>query len=337
MSFKLTEREIAIAQGLDPDAKPEPTEDAKPVAAKSSAKTKETDESEESEETSDDAESEKQVAGKSKDAAQVQKSEKGKEARPAATSWINADVKAQAKELGLDEAEIGEFESLAEFNRAAKHLAKHKAEKKATPDDEDIELNEKDFADYDENTLKLVKLAKKLKDEVKRLSGETKASAEARQVEKHQQLIEQFHTTLDGMSEELYGRSQDEDGDEAELSEELDGNRRKVFEKFVKLYNAEVDAAEKEKRRPKLGLKKLLKEAETLALSKEIKELEKQKRNDELKDQAKKRRPVSSSVPRQHEAPAKGAKEKKIDPSEIANSPDLVKMFDKFQEENGKK
>ncbi len=317
----LSEREVIIASGGDPDAVPE----AKEVETK-----------------------EEEKAGDDKEVA------KGKDAQPASTTWIDDSIKAKAKDFDLDDEDLADFGTVEEFNRAVKILDKQKtkapakaAEKKADPvvEDEDEDIDPGKYDGFDDEVIKLAKVAKKSRDQVKAQTAKLAELTEGVQalISRQQQadqdrVLVDFHDVLETQDEGLFGRAMNKKGEVVELDAAKEENRRKVFEQFVKLHNEAITEAAKAGKEPKLPpMRKLIEKATEQALTKELLAKERKRLQDELAAQSKKRRPVAGSVPRNVSVPAKReATDTASMVSEIANDPVIAKFWEKAQEENGK-
>lgn len=332
----LTERELIIAGGGDPDAAPVAEEKEAAEPEKSEVETK----AEEKKAVDD-----KEVA-------------KGTDAQPA-SSWIDDTVKAKAKDYDLDEEDLKDFGTAEEFARATKILDKQKAkavkpaEKKvelakaeADPEEQDEDIDPAKYAEYDEDVVKLAKVAKKSREQVKAQAAEQAELKKAvqelmtrQQRADQQRVLVDFHDILESQDEDLFGRAVNKAGEPVELDAAKEDNRRKVYEQFVKLHNEEIAEAQKAGREPKLPpMRKLIEKATEMALAKELVARERKRVQDEIAAQSKKRRPVSGSTTRNNPVPAKKpqANDTASLVSEIANDPQIAKFWEKAQEENGK-
>jgi hypothetical protein len=312
---ELTPREIAIARGEDPDA------------VKEEAKEAEGD----TEEVVD------QEPGKDAGA-----DGGGKEA-----SWVNDEVRETAKGYGLSDEDVQAFKDPETFRAACllidKQLVKSiqdkpvesKEEKQDAKDLPLLDLKRYEEAEYDENTIALVKYANALREELDSIRGETKQLQAERADRERRHEIAAFHDAVDQLDAERYGRTIDERGRPVPLGKAHDETRRKLYEQAQTLAAGIVTRAQvlgKPVEMPPLSV--LVRRAEQLAFGEEIRQEEKKKLLAKAAEQSKRRRPVGGArgtvTPR--------TRKENVDPiKEIVNSPELVAFWDRVQEENGSK
>lgn len=212
-----------------------------------------------------------------------------------------------------------------------------KAEPEVVAEEDDLDIDPEEYArdGYDEKTVKLAKFAQKQKDNVKQLKGEVKAIADKQAAAEQSRFIESFHDTLDTMDADLFGRSLDKDGNEVAISEDLDANRRLVFDRYVKLNNEIAAEAKKAGKEPKFpSMRSLLKTATEEALSKKLVAREAARVKSELAEQSKKRRPVAGAGARRPEI-VEDKKSSKNLATEIANDPSIKKFLAQCDDANG--
>ena len=334
----LTEREIAIARGEDPDEVESPQ-------AEESTSTEETEQGGQADEGS-------QATGK--DAA----------ARPA--SWIDDDILALGAQYGLNAEALAQFPDAKSFTQAAalhdQNLAKQAAAPaaeqeppKPTQQEEPKKIDtakagvDKDGkpqridrrafqeAGYGESELALIDQHNALVDYIEKRDAEiAPALAGIAAWQKQQTAAEQlrqaneFHDVLDSMDETLYGRSV-KDGKPVQLTPEQQENRRKVWEteqgipQNSPLRQGSRAAVLKRMHMSNFG---------EYEINKKVAEQEKR-----ISDQSKRRRPAASRPMRPIGGGA-GKPEAKSDEDyimDVVNNPDVVKLYDRFQEENGAK
>ena len=354
--MELTEREKQILSGNDPDNKVEPVK-------------AEVDQEENPESAvRDDETSGGEAEDKGKDAPVADKDTKDEESEGTEDSWLDEETKALADSYDFSEDELKEFGSKAEFARATRLLdkrlaaslaskeeqeaeddedeAKEKANKKTdkkkskssdAEDSDDDELNLEDFADYDENTKKVVKVTKKLKDELKSLKEEHRKTKESYTQAEAQRTADAFHDSADALEETIFGRSLDKDGEPLQLTAKQNQARQKLWETVQVIASGIVSVAQKQGKQPKLpDIKVLVKRAEALEFADELKAAELKKSGNKAK-QASSARRNPNAVKREvsNKSPSGGGGFKDI-AKEISSSPDVVKIWNRMMEEQGK-
>lgn len=323
--LKLTDREIAIARGLDPDS-PAPGE----------------------------GEEDHQGLG-------------GKEAASPSDNWRTEEIRELAASLGWDDEKLNEFETYDQFIEAAvKHdnelkdlsekvareserqapppppkRPEKQAETQATTDLDQIELDPEKYraAGYDEETVNIVRYTKALHDELKRLRPAVDEMVRAYEEAKHQSYLNHFHDLLDTMDEERYGRSVDSNGRPVKLPPEKNENRRKIYDTAHTLLNGIIAKGAKPEELPPLST--LVKRAELVVFGNEILQKERENFKQRVERQARYRRPLPSRPVVNHE----GRRPERLRGQgmaglaeivkDIANHPDVVKLWERLQEENG--
>ena len=323
MALELTEREMAIARGENPDevapkAKDEKASDEKPEA-----------------EESEQDEDEEVVA---------EESGKGKEAKGAKDG-------AAARSDEDDEEEDEDEEEEEPVKPAPKSEAKSKAKAKQKPkaeeadaEEEELDLDPEKYAQegYDDDTVKLVKYTKKLKDELSELRESVKQVQQLEAKRQHQRQLDDFHEACDSLPEEIVGRSVDKSGEYVKLAEKASEARKQIWEKATELYNSEVKkalrVAKKNNTDPEFpDLREITKNAAEVVFAKQLREIDRKKIRQEIEDQSKKRRPAAGGSARREFVPI-GEKRTDVDPVKaMANDPRIVKFWEKAQEENGSK
>lgn len=306
-AMELTEREVAIATGDNPDSvgvEEEATEEA----------------IEDATEEADDTE----VVEEEDGAAEV---EEGTEA-PDTDSWVNDDIKALAETYGIGEDGLGTFGSASEFRKFASLMDKYSSGK---PKEEaaqvevpiaDDDLDPKKFADegYDDNTVKIVDTLVKSKATVSQLVERISKLEGMLEESSRQQETALLHRAID----DIGGRF----GSGGNLSDEQRAAREKLLE------SAEIVKQSLEKRGDKVvNASVLLRRAELLAFGDEIiaEETAKAKEAfaDKVKKQSAKRRPVGRNT----KPPARQSLGEADNPVKaIANSPELVEFWKNIED-----
>lgn len=307
--IELTEREIAIIEGRDPDVV--------------EAGAKEAVKDDKSAELAADSSEGGSVAGK--DAGPDTNG--GKDA--ASPSWFSEDDKSLGESYGLTEDDLRGFASRDEFRKAARLLdkqfakaakqppeaaAEKSAEKpgekagekpadtKAKPTegktaDEELNLDPEEYekAGYDNETVKLVKARKADFERIKALEARLARQEQIFQEQEAARSMAHFHQMVDGLDADRYGRAVDEQGRFSKLEQAHDENRRKLFEASDTIIAGIVARARERGEEPVFPTHKaLLQRAELLAFGDDIRQQERAKQQKEIAEQSKRRRPAGT-------------------------------------------
>lgn len=324
--LELTEREIAIAQGLDPDAVEdsdgEVTEDVTPDPAPQAR----------------------------------QDAETGGDKEVATGAWIDDDARELAKSYGLSDDELSAFASPEEFERAAALIdkkfadaakqsdespagAKADSEKPAAkPAFEKIDPQAYIDAGYGEEEVKLAKMLRATQDKLEQIeterTGERQAAQEAQQQHIYHANLSAFHDLMDQESD-LFGKSVDENGDPVKLGDEEVARREKVWNASVQIVMGAAKLAEQRGQQPEaITWPVLVKRAKALALGDELQSRERDRISNRVRTQASRRRPAPGGLKAAKAAKHSGG-EQADDMDAIANDPRVVSVWNKYQEENG--
>lgn len=342
MKLQLTEREKAIARGEDPDAvAPNTTDSKEGLSIKTLAK------------ESDDPGKDADEGDGGTDATNVQ-------ASSTPSDWIDDDVKALAKSYNFTDDQLASFNSADEFESAAaayeqslveavkappakpdKPASPTKPEKTpATPEanSEEDELDPELFRKegYDERTVKVVERLKQESQRRQQLEREFEEVRSFAQRQQADQLNNMFHSALDGMDKDRYGRRFDDSGKFVGLDKDSDDRRRKVFEALQVIASGVVAQAQAAGKNPVLPPFQLaLKRAENMVFGEELRQSERKKIQNDLVAQARRRRPVASSRAQANVTPRKDSRSESDVVRDIASIPEIDRVWKKFQEENG--
>lgn len=265
--------------------------------------------------------------------------EEGVKDDAAATASTGDGEKEEESDDDADKEAAEEAKAESKSEAPAKEEKKQQEEAKGS---EEIDLDPKKFQDagYDEETIKIVNFARKLKDELGELKESVKQVRENESQREHQRLLDEFHEVCDTFEQDLFGRSLDESGDLKDLAKSETENRKKVYEQFVTLYNDAAKKAVKEAKKnnsePEFpNHRQFIKKAKEQVFAEELRKREKKALQDQVAEQSKKRRPVGSGIPHKAGTPAQG-KDRDIDPiKRIANDPRILKFWKESQEANG--
>lgn len=347
-SMELTEREVAIAEGRDPDAV-EPEAEAPEAPEPEPPEADETPSEEAPPETPPE---EPEV--------------------PEPPEWMTDEYRALASTYGMEDSDIAQFESPTDFSRACRLIDKHlsRGRKQAEPEpakepepaapakklapstptpEDDLTIDLDKYQDYDPDTLRIIKAAKKLQDDNKALrdefSGvsttfqealaqmraERQAEAAQRAQEANERDLVAFHEIMDAMPADLFG------GD-GKLTPDLDARRKQVWEAYHTVREFAINTAERDGRPAKLPpMSALVRRAANLAFGDEMIEAERKKLHRGIQEQARRRRPVPGKG-KAKGAPGKSAEGPRTTTElakQIVNDPEIAALFDGFEEANG--
>ena len=309
--MELTEREVAIASGGDPESvgvEEEATEEA--VA-----------------DTTDEAD-DTEVVEEEDGASEVE--DEGTEATDT-DSWVNDHIKALAETYGISEDGLETFGSESEFRKFASLMDKYgdkpKGETKAEPEAKteavvDDELDPQKFAEegYDDNTVKIVDTLVKSKATVSQLVDRISKLESMLEESSRQQETTLLHRAID----EIGGRF----GSGGTLTDEQKAARDKLLEA------ADVVKQSLEKRGDKVvNASVLLRRAELLAFGDEIIAEEAAKAKEAMAEKVKKQSAKRRPVGRNTKPPARQALGEVDNPAKaIANSPELVEFWKNLED-----
>lgn len=347
--LELTPRELAIAQGKDPSAVEVETETVSEDAGKESH--------EESEKESPETDSGgKEAIGKEADGSVEQPASDAKKGGdkevPSSTesveskTWIDDEAKSLAQSYNLSDEELQGFGSAAEFKKFAtfldRQLVKPVKEEPAKTSEKpgekkklDLDLEKYKAAGYDEDTLAIVEFAKAQKEELESLKPVVEQMRQTFAAAEQQRQINAFHDAVDTLGDKRFGLSVDESGRMGKLSKAEDDARRKLYEASETLVAGIVTRAKAAGKQPEIPPPAvLLRRAKNLAFGEDLKDEAKREATQKIAEQGKRRRPVGNSRAVVVPAP-KGATTNEFAKS-IADHPDVVNLWNKYQAENGK-
>lgn len=342
-SLELTEREMAIARGEDPDAivanPPAETPGEAPANDEPSAVSDEVESSEQAgdPEAVQDADANRGDGG-------------GKEA-----AWITENVRALAASYQLSDEELSQFNSPEEFSRAtalfdkrllaagqgkgdtlspvagspagappAGAAAPDKPESSAA-DEDDLDLKKFEDQGYGPDVLALVKAVRTQREEIARVRKQHEEFRREAVERVRQERLSAFHSAVDGcLDETLFGRTVRR-GQRVAISQEEDGNRRQVWDAARTMERILVESGQ-----PVPPEAILVQRAAQVVLGDKMREAEQKKRQAALVAQSKRRRPAAAASMKP--APVQDAKKEEED---VVNNPKLVAAWKKLQEENG--
>lgn len=288
--IKLTEREVAIAQGLDPDTVETSTESV---------------------ETPGDGDASSDVSPEAPD-------------EPAGTDWVDDDAKDLAASYGLSDDDLKAFSSVDDLRKhtflidkqiydeasAAKKDSETevKEEKQAKDEsaaaaDDDL-IDPKKYADegYDEETVKLATALRRQQEKnqeamklLEELNGWRKGFEEDLAQQEMIQVTNEFHRALDSMGDDRFGRAYDDSGRVTDLNKDAHSHREKVWEAMKVLENGIYARAKEKGVAPSIPPRDVLvRRAYQLAFPEAVQAAKRQQTIDTAKAQSAKRRPVGN-------------------------------------------
>lgn len=322
-SPELTEREMAIARGEDPDAEPDET---------------------------DEVDDEPQAKREPDDAPEDSADDK---------PWYRETDLQLAKTYGLSEDDLKEFADEKEFAKATRLLhrvAGEQVSEPRTPKDNIEEAKKTDGIpeglpreafdehgkirpsyfkenDFDDETMVLVESLRAEQDrreqsikEMEQLKNQTQWLMNEMVQERQRQQEQMFHTALDALNPGFYGQSLDESGRPVTLSESQQERRQRILEEVHAIGESIARQAEKQGVAPEYPTwEVMVRRAQNNIYAEEVAAEEKKQRRDKIAEQSRKRRPVGYSTGR---TKAANAAVDPTDPSAIAAMPEIAKFFD---------
>jgi hypothetical protein len=323
----LTEREIAIARGEDPNA----------IETKA--------------EQSADA-GDKEVADTGTEAHSNTEPESVEQDAP--VSWITPEVEAHAASYGLQKDRLAKFGTEEAYRLAASLLDENliaagkqgsepagEAQKELTPAQvkklEKLDVEKYKTEGYDESTQAVVAKYNELVDELAPLREQVETQKQyfarleqEQQAAIHAQHINEFHTASDTLDADLFGKVF-QDGKLAAISKDQETNRRKLYETAETIVAGLYARAQAQGKTPEIPpMPVLLSRARDYAFAEQVRVRAEKQRAADLAEQGKRRRPAAGKPLRA--APAKADS----DPVKaIANDPRVAQVWKKMQEVNG--
>lgn len=340
----LTEREIAIARGDNPDA-------VVPSGKEPDAKDGDIgkDGTDEGDDVADDG------AGGT-DAGESSPSEGLVAEGGTDASWVTPEHLEMAASYGLNEDDLADFKTEADFRRVGRlydrgllgsaasrpRQGQPQPGKQATetPDGQpastlqlpsEAELRE---AGYDEEYIKIVESHRSLQNELLSVKTYMAEQRRASAVREHTQRLERFHDAVDELDVERFGRTVNDNGEVVPLDEQHNTARERLYNAADSMLREIVGRARQanvQPRVPPLGV--LLRRAEQVVFAKEIREREKTEYQRRVAEQSKRRRPAPGSARRLD--PKLATHDKVDEVSAIANHPAIVDWWNKTQDEIG--
>lgn len=330
----LTDREIAIASGQDPDEVEKPEEKAEEVV-----------EAVDEKETAPGTDAENGEGTEALETSPEKADEAPAVAGKIEAAWITAEVEREAESYSLSKDDLLDLGDEDSYKRIKKVLDKqyHEAGQKALQappqkpaekaeeakpvakagKDGKYDIEKLKAEGYDENILSLFAHVNEQADTIK-------AQNEANERFAYQAHVNEFHAATDGIDNDLFGKSF-QDGKPTKLAKSHDDNRRKLYEAAETIVAGIFTKAQAAGIEPKVPpMPVLLLRARDLAFGDVIRERAAKQRVQKIAAQSTQRRPAG----RPTRTKPTTAVEK--DPVKlIANNPDIVRFFQEAQEANG--
>lgn len=351
---ELTERELALAQGTNPDA----------VATETTVPSAEV--------SAEPVSTEAVPSGVGTDAASSTE----------AKSWITDEHRQLATSYGFNDDDLKDLTSADEFRRATRLIDRQltssgqaflaanqpNTQQTATPQTTQattqavanaqaaaklakIDVGALKAKGYDDDTIALISNQNNVIDEVESLREERKQERE-----KFEQLntsfsqwqqqqaqyaraaqVNAFHDAVDSLGDGRFGKTVSQEGRPVQLSPQEDALRRKLYETAETLAVGIVARAKAVNAQPQLPpLPVLLRRAQQLAFGDDIRAEAQRDMANKLSEQSKKRRPVASTRATQYVAPSKdGPKTVNDLVKEVSNAPAVVEAWNQMQQASG--
>lgn len=317
--IKLTDREVAIAKGEDPDDVVVEVVSDEPVETPQ-------------DDPVDDPVSELEAAADPED-------------------WVDNDAKYLAASYGLGEDDLKAFSSMDDLRKhtylidkqiydeaaagqkageEAKSTEKQKPAETAETTGEDL-IDPQKYADdgYDDETVKLAKALRRQQEVnqenqklLQEINGWRQGFEEQMAQQEMVQVTNEFHRAIDMLGDDRLGRAYDESGSVAELSKEVHSQREKVWEAMKVLENG-IYARAKEKGTaaaiPPRDI--LVQRAYQLAFPEAVKTKARQRTIETAKAQSAKRRPVGN------QGATRTRSVEPLDDNSLAKHPDIEQWW----------
>lgn len=380
--IELTERELAIARGDNPDEVSAKVDDAA-VGANDALSSSEATAANKG---SDGADGSTEAAGSVTDGATS--GQPGKEATPTGeggggteasgsssfsnkpASWLKSEHRELAASYGIPDAELNQFASEAEFQRAARIITRQFAtagqpkqpetpvappatptgEKPATQTAaqrklERLNLEKLKAEGYDQSALDLfakqndvIEYAEQQEQYLQQMRQEfTQFQQQAAQVE-HSRRIDSFHDVVDSLNDNLFGKSAGPDGQAVQLPEREDKNRERLWKACNVIVSGIQKTAQERGEQPQIPPPRVLvQQAIDYAFAEDIRADARRKVQQDIAEQSKRRRPVAASrAPNGTHAKTKEEPKTQNEMAkEVAERPDIVSWWNKTQQANG--
>ncbi len=340
-TLELTDRELALCQGEDPDAKPVEVPEAVTAEVQDGAV------AEGQEVTPVEQPVKEDVTGGSKEAA--------------GSSWLKPEHTELAKGYGLSEDDVKSFSSPEEFSRATRLLDKQllaikpaqPAAVQATPAEvvaeakestktgmKKLDLEKLKSEGYDNHSLELFANHNDLVDHIEKQEQRFSALERAAVQAESQRVSDTFHDIVDSLGDKRFGKSVGADGKPVQTTEAEEASRRKLWETVEELtYGHIARQRATGKQEPLPPLPAMIRRANAVAFAEEIRADDKRKQEQSIREQSNKRRPVASGRGvdgRFSKQPSESSGDPVTEGSKaIASNPAVVAMWNKFQEANG--
>jgi hypothetical protein len=338
----LTEREIAILRGDDPDT------------AKDGGETV-TDDHQISEHVPSGT-AETGISSQETDGAGQDASEAGGDKDVPAGEWATDEHKELAASIGADLAGLPNAEALvlatqlhdkrlidlasasAAVDKPTEPAPKPISSEAKPPAGAVEKIDPQKYIDegYNDETVAMARAARDAQDRTEALEREFRefqqSLLQTQAKTQEAQLAEMFHTAVDQLDATRYGRAFDDSGNPQKLDPSVDANREKLWKTADLIVEGIKKEAALTGKQPVIpALHVVLKRAEQFAFSKEILEAERKAMQDKIASQSKRRRPAAGRSRTVTPPPEKPADQVQT----IMSHPSMVKLFKKMDEDTG--
>ena len=260
---------------------------------------------------------------------------------PSLPAWVSDDLIDVATSYGLDPSELSSYKSAQDFQKACRIADRQYARQQApaqsppppppvqrqvpppvAPDDLTIDLDHYREANYDDDTLRVVKVAKALQEQVQAMQYE-------RTEEVRHNHLNAFHSVLDGMDKKLFGGN-------AALTQELDQRRAAVWNAYVGLVSTNEQLAQARTRPQQERIMSALARRAALAtFGDELIAQNGKARSAALTEQARRRRPAATRGRERSELPPTQSTPQSLHQEAMRVANKMAPLYDKLIEDSG--
>lgn len=198
-------------------------------------------------------------------------------------------------------------------------------ESKDEPKDDDDILKRFEAAEYDEDTLALVQYTKSLREKQDALERDLREVMERSRQEQERAQAIAFHEAVDALGDERLGSSVDSDGSPVELSPEADKLRREIHEAATTILAGMAAKAGKDFKPPSMRV--LVRRARSLAMADDLMEAGRREVREKVAAQSRKRRAVGAPRKVAPPKPTDGPVSDDDQVAQLLNDPELAKFF----------
>ncbi len=289
---------------------------------------------------------------------------------PAAPDWITDDFRDLASSYGLSEDDLAGFDSARDFQQACRmadrqFAASMKAEEQVTKpaqvepspprprpkkltlepqppapepvDDDDLTLDLAQYEGYDDETKRVVKVAKHLLDQNKVLKTQTQAFHETLQRIEKKQSDQEYHAELARFDDAVDKMDADRFGGTADLDDDTIKRRESLWDAYQIIKEIRLRTSARSGRVPKLpSMEAMLHGAELMAFGDEILARDRRANARAIAEQSKRVRPSPGKTKVLPGAEEKDkAKGLRAEIKRVQTDPEITAFFDSVREASG--